>query len=171
MQNCPHLVTCEIDVIVRAFASCSRCYWDLTVFFHAMRRESGGDYSNTFSKSRTLKDASQRSTATHTIPKVTGEVRAASCKLLDAACPAAALAVCAVHSLPRTGRVCNMHWRSSWKQMLINAVCVMQWRIIDDNGNKVKSQEVLDMPRWCIHPFSASCFLCASYSDMNNITM
>jgi hypothetical protein len=40
-----------------------------------MHRESGGDYSNTFSKSRTLKDASQQSTASHTIPKVTGEVR------------------------------------------------------------------------------------------------
>ena len=41
-----------------------------------MRRESGGNYSNTFSKSRTLKDASQQSTASHTIPKVTGEVGA-----------------------------------------------------------------------------------------------
>lgn len=45
---------------------------------HMVSRESKGDYSNTFNSSRTLKDASQRSTATHTIPKVTGEVRSSA---------------------------------------------------------------------------------------------
>ena len=34
------------------------------------------------------------------------------------------------------------------------AVYALQWRVIDEKGNKVKSQEVLEMPKWCIHPFS-----------------
>ncbi len=39
---------------------------------------------------------------------------------------------------------------------VVCAVHVLQWRVVDDKGNKVKSQEVLEMPKWCIHPFSAS---------------
>lgn len=31
---------------------------------------------------------------------------------------------------------------------------MLQWRVVDEKGNKVKSQEVLEMPNWCIHPFS-----------------
>lgn len=38
---------------------------------------------------------------------------------------------------------------------VVCAVHMLQWRIIDEKGNKVKSQEVLEMPKWCIHPFSA----------------
>lgn len=40
-------------------------------------KESGGDFNNTYSRSKTLREMSQRSTASHTIPKVHGEVRAA----------------------------------------------------------------------------------------------
>jgi hypothetical protein len=38
---------------------------------------------------------------------------------------------------------------------------MVQWRVLDDKGNKVKSQEVLEMPRWCIHPFSTLGFTLA----------
>ena len=38
---------------------------------------------------------------------------------------------------------------------VVCAVHVLQWRVVDEKGNKVKSQEVLEMPKWCIHPFSA----------------
>jgi hypothetical protein len=107
-----------------------------------MRRESGGDYSNTFSKSRTLKDASQQSTASHTIPKVTGEVGADL-----------------QNSPSRNHAVSGLSCRQALSTYIWgNAVCavhMLQWRVVDDKGNKVKSQEVLEMPKWCIHPFSA----------------
>ncbi len=40
-------------------------------------KESGGDFNNTYTRSTTLREMSQRSTASRTIPKVHGEVRAA----------------------------------------------------------------------------------------------
>ena len=71
----------------------------------SIRRESGGDYSNTFSKSRTLKDASQQSTASHTIPKVTGEVRTGR-QTLSSTTALPSRCVCE-HS--GQGRLCRSH--------------------------------------------------------------